>query len=339
MAEMSIFTEKVTRHAAWRFNQLFGGCPDVQLPLDSWTDFSMLDDDSPLGQSAFLPYYFISASQFQSLAIWHDGIPVTHTAGNPQIFNPLFPAYYGLVCINEYHQTREEQYIAVAKDMARALMDRAVSKNHVLRLEYTVPERKFLTRDVWISGLTQGLAVLLNLTLSQITGETTLQGHAEGYLGAMMDPVSEGGALETTVEDYYWIEEYPGSSPSHVLNGFIFSFISVIEAERAGLSLSVSSEEFEKSLLGTLHEYLCGKYLRYDRLTGKFCSPHYLGLHTLLFAQLEVCTNNPVYATIARKLEERTKWGLYFDSIGRKPSHDDGRWLLSQFGKDGTQVL
>ena len=148
----------------------------------------------------------------------------------------------------------------------------------------------------------------------------------------MLIDTGEGGTLRSTPEGHPWIEEYPGSKGSYVLNGFLFSLIAVLEAESTGINLRVPGVQLEQSLFESIGCYFCGKYLRYDRLTGKFCSPHYMGLHTLLFTHLHVLTGRKGYDDLAGIVARNTLWGLYFDSIRLQPTAEDQLWLRERFG-------
>ena len=330
MTYWSIFKEKLVRNAAWKMHNAFPcGNTEAFLIEPSTTSQTSIISDLPV----YTPYYFISPSQFKRLALWEKDIPINHSKGHPNQINLLFPAYYGLVLLNDYYNSKNPEIVSKALNQLQFLYESAKISGEQLRLEYNWELPKFHVKPPWIAGITQALAATLAIRTYRITNTEQLLEQASGYLGAMFNTVHEGGALRNLPEGGPWIEEYPGEIPSYVLNGFLFSLIAVLEGEVAGLDHAVSGRTLEDSLLKTIPEYICGKYLRYDRLTGKFCSPHYMGLHSLLFLHLYQLTNRPGYMQLARTISKTTNWELYFDSVGRKPSDSDRLWIQEQFGE------
>ena len=115
----------------------------------------------------------------------------------------------------------------------------------------------------------------------------------------MAIPLNKGGVLSTTPEGLPWIEEYPGQPTSHVLNGFMFSVIGLLETEIvSGQKIEgLDTNQLVNSLLNSFPIYVAGKYLKYDRLHKSLCNPHYSGLQVLLLYHLFKLTSVDQFLT------------------------------------------
>lgn len=122
-------------------------------------------------------------------------------------------------------------------------------------------------RSGWISALSQGQAISV-LLRSSGPGDVDL---AERAYQAFTKSVDDGGVLTRTPEGLTWLEEYPSSAPSLVLNGFIFALFSIWEL------YEVTRREYYRqawqngirSLEETTRFYDAGYWCYYDRYSKR----------------------------------------------------------------------
>lgn len=264
-------------------------------------------------KSAYLPYLLFSPeSAAKGFRFNTEGVPVRSTEDTKEHFNPLFPAYYGLVCWNAWNVSGHQSHLDIALKMGEILAKRVVWESEKARLEYETDFERYKLKATWIAGITQGIAASLCIRLGNHTGDPQWGHLATGLLKAMIAPVSAGGTFRLTPEGLPWLEEYPGAEPSFVLNGLMYSIIALLEYESAfNQPLERSSEKFVDSLLQLFPLYLYPGYLRYSRLYGNFCNMSYRGFHILLCLHLYMLTERVAFYQLAKLLEEDMRWDQF----------------------------
>jgi hypothetical protein len=312
---MRALTEKITRKAAESMHRLFSAPATPVDHVESVTiTISHLQRLSANLPNTFTPYDFVSPDSLrQDILFSEEGIPLRHISDRRAYQNPVFVAYWGLAQHQRYIRTHDAGALSIAIRMYEILSAVADGKG---RLFYTIDLSRFGLHAPWISGLAQSLSASLSVRLYLTTQDTRYSGDALKYLRPVLMPVTEGGCLQVTPEGLPWIEEYPGNPPSHVLNGFLFSLIALIEAAALYPQQDTTTlNALLNSLVRCYPGYVAGRYLRYDRLHGTFCNPHYMGLQVLLLCHLHGLTAHSWFAQRARDLSRHTDWMLYAQSV------------------------
>ncbi|MDX1378945.1 MAG: D-glucuronyl C5-epimerase family protein [Anaerolineales bacterium] len=278
----------------------------------------------------FYPYHFLTPEILaRQLYFNEQKIPVRYIRDHRPYNNPVYPAYYGLVCLN--HGGADD--LSAARAMADFLMAESDKKDDALfwHIHTTLPQ--YHLQRPFPSGLAQGLCASLFVRLFHHTQSRGWLDAACAAVRGMLLPVDQGGMLRQTPERLPWVEEYPGETPSFVLNGFLFSLIALLEVEStANVLFPIRSQALLESLLSSFPLYRHGRYLFYDRLYYRFCNPQYMGLHTLLLHHLYRSTALEQVYSLACDLHRDVHWNLYMQSFGTTPSDQHRAWLHAELG-------
>jgi hypothetical protein len=86
-------------------------------------------------------------------------------------------------------------------------------------------------RAGWISGLAQGSILCLMSAMYDRTGDRIFREHAEATFNSFLLPPSAGGFV-TTVGGLTYLQEYPTSVPSYVLNGHLEATLCLLQWAR-----------------------------------------------------------------------------------------------------------
>src|SRR5690606_35869609 len=111
---------------------------------------------------------------------------------------------------------------------------------------------------------------------------------AKSLLRQMLAPKESGGAGILINNNQRWIEEYPGESPTMVLNGFIGALVGLLDYRN--ITGDLSFDDDIHSLIATLHNelpsYIYGKYVRYCKKHFRFSNLMYQGLYVFQMIHL-----------------------------------------------------
>jgi hypothetical protein len=211
--------------------------------------------------------------------------------------------------------------------MCDHLLEHGLSVQGKLHFIYTIDHPKAHLTAPWISGLTQAVAASLFLRTWKLTGNSEYLEAARRCALPLTLSVADGGVLDTNNDGDIWIEEYPGTTATHVLNGCLFGLIALIECKLSGLDeFQAAARQLTDNVVKSFARYRQGRYLFYDLLRAQYCSPHYMGLHTLLYYHLWQLSGDDRCFQIARDLHKDTNWKLYMHSIGRQDGGAEKDW-------------
>jgi hypothetical protein len=169
-------------------------------------------------------------------------------------------------------------------------------------------KREYDLKPGWSSALTQGQALSLWLRL-KVFGDTfkDLDHIGPLLLNGMLSAVEDGGGLyrDRRTEEL-WLEEYPSTPASHVLNGFIFALFGLIEFNiRSDLDKSDEIVSIEQKLIRTLsiniERYDKFGWSCYDLAKSNFAPTHYHIIHIFTLSYLSNMLNNDRFSVVAEK--------------------------------------
>jgi heparosan-N-sulfate-glucuronate 5-epimerase len=168
-------------------------------------------------------------------------------------------------------------------------------------------QHTFRVPGPWLSAMTQGQCASLLVRLSSATDDSRLAESALRALGPLGVRTTDGG-VRTTLSGDSFLEEYPTSPPSFVLNGAIFALWGYFDVARA-LGRSEARAEFValvEGLARNLHRWDTGYWSRYDLYPHPIrnvASPFYHVLHISQLRALDLVTERPEFGTMAARFD------------------------------------
>ena len=137
----------------------------------------------------------------------------------------------------------------------------------------------------WISCMAQGQGISILVRAYRLTGENKFLNQAFMALNVLLTPIENGG-LASDLEGDLFFEEYPLSQPMHVLNGFLFTMIGLIELYTVSENKKVAAliEMLGNVLQRNLYRWDLNGWSAYDlhnenNKFRNFCTVSYHGLH------------------------------------------------------------
>ncbi len=230
--------------------------------------------------------------------------------------NPLLPAYFALVCYNDFLLNKDAESLKKYWQQTAQLEKIGEHKNDCFVFQYAFDLPMFEVKAPWFAGITQGLCASVFCRAFHLTKNELYKDRAKQSIEAMFIPLEMGGIFCQTNDGFDWIEEYPSvKRRSLVLNGFIFSIIAICEY----LILCEKNDVFEKrlqrlieSLFKTFYHYKRGGNLRYSQFGKSFQNISYQGLVICQFLHLFELTGNKAFKELATMLNLNMNWPAYF---------------------------
>ena len=162
----------------------------------------------------------------------------------------------------------------------------------------------------WISAMAQGQGISLLVRAWRTTGELRYLDQARRATAPFHAPIAEGGLRSAIKERCPFWEEYPEEPPVHVLNGFLFALIGVLELAPYADDASTLARPMGDALERCVDLWDLGYWSSYDlahRVHGR-TNPATVAYHQLHVAQLRYLAlrlgSERLQATAAR-------WGGY----------------------------
>lgn len=290
-----------------------------QKTFNSW-NLSELDHSKE--DSFFYCYgHFSSPADLSPSLLFNEAGVAYSSLRNPfsDFINPLYPAYYGLVCYNHFLQTKTKDSAVAFWTQVEFLSQYGSWKEAQFELAYQFDFPAFGLKAPWQAGITQALAASLFLRAHLLRPDQGYDKLGKGCLAIMLAPKEQGGLQCRTPEGYPWIEEFPSPEPSLVLNGFIFCMITTLEYAqftKAPLYKDHAAQLLE-SLMHSLHHYQYGKYLRHNMRHSSLSNLEYQGLYVFQFIHLYRLTGYSFFFEFAQHLDKAFDWKdfMYFYQI------------------------
>jgi len=181
----------------------------------------------------------------------------------------------------------------------------------------------------WVSAMAQGQGISVLLRAFQLTGDVRYMDAATRAFGAFNHDIEEGGVASRAGGEI-WLEEYPTTPPTHVLNGFIYGMFGILDYRRATAS-DVAQALWDRciaTLRANLWRYEMAHWSRYDVLSRQIAVPHYHQVHV---SQLDVLSRLTGDAVLQ---EYHTRWAAYLAGgyRWRRLAEKKARGLLRRLG-------
>lgn len=222
--------------------------------------------------------------------------------------NPLIPAFYGLVCYNDFLIHQNEQALEQFWVQVNHLSKIGISRNGLFLFYYD--------NGTWYAGITQALVCSSFIRAYILSKDEKWQILARQTLLSLFEPLENGGVFKKTPEGLDWVEEYPLSQKHpFVLNGFIFALTSLYEylilCENETL-FAHHLEKLNQTLFKTFHHFKRKKYFKYSRFHWVFQNIEYQGLMVCQFRHLYALSKNEAFNEVTQLLNKDVDWNAFF---------------------------
>lgn len=235
-------------------------------------------------------------------------IPITGESGG-LYYTPVTIAHFGFGNLWKYNQSHGSDNLQNFINCAEWFCNNVVRRENCGVWEHLWMEPTYNLNPPWVSAMAQGEALSLLLRAYQCTNAQVFFDSAELAYNSFYIPVKNGGITLWDSDGRVWFEEYPSSTPSYVLNGFIFAVLGLYDYYRV-----TGDEKCRKlwsdaitSLRERLPLYDTGYWSKYDLLTNTLTSPEYHFLHILQLEVLSALTGDEVLQDYTERWKNYTK--------------------------------
>lgn len=158
----------------------------------------------------------------------------------------------------------------------------------------------------WISALSQGLALSLLCRAYLITHDTRWLSHLEDIIRPLSIPVKNGGLQSILPNGNIFLEEYPSTKHSYVLNGFLFALVGLSDASPFSDTASHLFHLYLSSLTNSLDLWRFSSWSTYNYSpNSKFVNlntPNYQVVHASLLHYLGQTSGYTIFTQEAQLL-------------------------------------
>jgi heparosan-N-sulfate-glucuronate 5-epimerase len=190
----------------------------------------------------------------------------------------------------------------------------------VWRAQFAMP--KYDLKPGWITAMGQGQAISVLLRAHKLTTREEYLKAARTAFPPMCVTVADGGT-QNVIDGVPVLEEYPTTTPSAVLNGWIFALFGLHELAVVTGNNNVR-ELFDQSLTGLIEllpRYDIGwwtLYSLYDHGQPDVAKPFYQRLHPVLLEALNLVKPDPRLRRYAERWKDQyTQPGLLRASVNK----------------------
>lgn len=200
-----------------------------------------------------------------------NGIP--WVKGFEQKYWPVTIIQFGLLSYNFYLSYEKKEYLDNVKAVCDWLIKNIEDDGKILHK--VVYHSSITNEDIlppYCSAMVQGEAISLLVRGFHLFNNKNYLEYAQKALSPFNIPTNDGGVMET-IGAYSFYEEYPTPTPSHVLNGFIFSLFGLFDLSKEDCGSAKDAKILFEKGVNTLNTFLP----LYD---GGFCSRYDLSHFT-----------------------------------------------------------
>lgn len=201
--------------------------------------------------------------------------------------NPLHPCIASLSAYNLYLETSQKSWLSVFNQNKSTMHSKLVTDEDHAYFLYPQPYPKYGLQKNWSSGICQALACSVYIRSYILNGDPHAIRNAKRCLRFALDELNnlkiDGPEMGA------WIEEYPSTPPSFVLNGYIFFIIALLEMEQIS-NEDWGANSFLQSLIKQLYLFQYNERLLYDLRFKLFANDHYCLIHKFQMKHLEELT-------------------------------------------------
>ena len=233
-----------------------------------------------------------------------DGIPYKVVNGR-NYYSPGNIAADGVRFVDSYVRTGNTGYLDRARVRAAKLSALGVVRDGALFVPYGFDYPAERLEAPWVSAYAQGFALSLFVRLYRVTGESGFADSARSVLLSFRH-LGPGGRpwIDFVERGDLWLEEYPSSLPSHVLNGFNFALFGLYDYER--LTGDPGAHQLLEAALSTMRRragaYRVPGHLSYYDLVHRTQWPHYHEIHVWQLHDLAAISGDAWFSQLSAAL-------------------------------------
>ena len=171
-----------------------------------------------------------------------NGIPMIEGTDGKLNYFPINIAQYGFIKHANWLESNDPIELEVMmacidrlEQLKSTKDDQAVWWHHYTEKKYNIPAP-------WASAMAQGEIISLYLRAYQINDDASLLKTAIQAFNFLKVDVKDGGTRFTDEDGGIWLEEYPSTPHSFVLNGFIYAIFGIIDLYRVTGEAEVKSK-------------------------------------------------------------------------------------------------
>ncbi len=229
------------------------------------------------------------------------GIPYKFVNGKPY-YSPGNIASDGIRFVDAYVRTGNPAYLVRARIRASKLLEIAIAEGDALVLPYGFDYPAERLDAPWVSGYAQGLGLSFLVRMYRATGDPGYAETARSVFAAFrrLGPKANHWVAYVASNEL-WLEEYPSSRPTHVLNGFNFALFGLYEYER--LTRDPAAAQLLEGALATVRRHAAdyrvpGGISLYD-LVHRTRHEHYHEIHIWQLADLGAISGDRYFNTLS----------------------------------------
>lgn len=222
-------------------------------------------------------------------------------------YSPGNIADEGIRFVDGYVRTGDPAYLKRARIRAAKLGELGFVRDGALFIPYGFNWPTERLTAPWVSAYSQGFALSLFVRLYRVTGDATYLDSAQAVFRSFrqLGPGSRPW-VSYVVAGEVWLETYPSSRPSHVLNGFCFAAFGLYDYER--LTRDPAAHQLLEGALSTLRHNAAryrvpGEISLYD-LVHRTQHAHYHEVVIWQLRLLRAMTRDPFFVGLADVLED-----------------------------------
>ncbi|MEY3499835.1 MAG: hypothetical protein RL308_1504 [Bacteroidota bacterium] len=262
------------------------------------------DESSELG-----PYYLDMSEAFlqYEIGIFGDfdknGVPMVGW-GAKASYSSVNIAQYGFIIHDFWLKTHREDYLEVMKACLEILITLESKEEKGIFFRETHQSERYNLKKNWSSAMAQGECLSFYLRMFQILNADLILQKCHFIFTAMMVPVSENGVKTIDENNFYWLEEYPSTPASYVLNGFIYALFGIQDYYRVTKSDLAKKELncYFKTLENNIDKYDAGFWSYYDLQYKELVKFYYQkNVHAPQMQAIYKLTGNQTYNLLYKK--------------------------------------
>lgn len=269
-----------------------------------------------------LNYYIDFSKKINWKFLDGNDIPILNYGGNiGWQYNPVAIAQYGLGAFTLFKKTNNLKFKNIGLKQTDWLVNNLKQINNIIwgwEYSYITPGYELL-RKKWISALAQGQGISLITRAFLITNNEKYLETAEKAFQSFLYDVKDGGVKTIDRAGNIFFEEVPSTSPSYILDGFMFALLGIYDYYLLTHSpqAKILWDEGIKTLKSNLIKYDLGFWSRSDLYRKKppaIASLFYHNLHIIQLAILYKITGEPIFIEYSKRWKKFQK-NLFFKTL------------------------
>ena len=250
-------------------------------------------------------------------SFWETHYHVDHEKGGVKVnygskiglrYNSTTTAQYALSNYNEYLNTGNDQFKKEFFSQVCYLSQQYTDVNLIASgYCYEFPYEPYKLEPGWYSALSQGQVLSVFARYLSMQSDEMISVLMVKIKNLLMLPIESGGLLRLTPEGYIWLEEYPSTPPSLVLNGFVSAvhglhdFLALFPDDKPTKNLY---DNCLRSVKESFTFYDVGFWLKYSRYKMMELAPvNYLPYQKRQMEYLYKVTKDQAFKNYAHKID------------------------------------